>query len=169
MKTNVTVINSEMIIDHFASAFGGVTPILSTDYELRVDENELETEVLYYHGGTGRFAMRESILRIALMEFSQRENSHLSDGSRSFDHLQSSSVILEEDGDVYSKTSYTAFGEVRKETGTSPTAYKYTGQRLYMDELGLMYYVARWYDNYHNQFIQPDLLIPKPCNTGDWH
>jgi hypothetical protein len=97
-------------------------------YELRVDENELETEVMDYHGGTGRFAMRESILRIALMEFSRCENSHLSGGSRSFDHLQSSSVILDEGGDVISRTTYTAFGEVRGEVGASPTDYTITAQ-----------------------------------------
>ncbi|NSW53378.1 MAG: hypothetical protein HPY85_12810 [Anaerolineae bacterium] len=106
----------------------GTRCFLGNDYELRVDENELETEVMYYHGGTGRFAMRESILRIALMEFSQRENSHLSGGSRSFDHLQSSSVILDEDGDVISRTTYTAFGEVRGEVGASPTDYTITAQ-----------------------------------------
>jgi RHS repeat-associated protein len=89
-------------------------------------------------------------------------------------------------GDVVSATTYTAFGEVRKETGTSPTDYTESkrsfdfkvktvtvfththGQRSYMDELGLMYYVARWYDPYLNQFIQPDSLIPQPGNSGDW-
>ncbi|NSW53384.1 MAG: hypothetical protein HPY85_12840 [Anaerolineae bacterium] len=125
-------------------------------YELRVDENELETEVLYYHGGTGRFAMRT---RTALTNelywiFT--------------DHLQSSSVILEENGDVYSKTSYTAFGEVRKETGTSPTDYTFTGQRSYMDELGLMYYVARWYDPVLAHFCQADSFVPNPGNSASW-
>ncbi|NSW53380.1 MAG: RHS repeat-associated core domain-containing protein [Anaerolineae bacterium] len=145
-----------------------------------------QTELSYNTVPTGRFAMRESILRIALMEFSQREHSHLSGGSRSFDHLQSSSVILDEGGDVISRTTYTAFGEVRGTTGTSPTDYTESkrsfdfkvktvtvftrthGQRSYMDELGLMYYVARWYDPYLNQFIQPDSLIPQPGNSGDW-
>ncbi|NSW53382.1 MAG: C39 family peptidase [Anaerolineae bacterium] len=89
-------------------------------------------------------------------------------------------------GDVVSATTYTAFGEVRKETGTSPTDYTESkrsfgfkvktvtvftrthGQRSYMDELGLMYYVARWYDPSLNQFIQPDSLIPQPGNSADW-
>ena len=40
------------------------------------------------------------------------------------DHLQSSSVILEEDGDTDSRTTYTAFGEERKTVGPSSTDYE---------------------------------------------
>lgn len=36
-------------------------------YELQVVESELETEVMYYQGGTGRFAMREPMLRIVFL------------------------------------------------------------------------------------------------------
>jgi RHS repeat-associated protein len=38
-----------------------------------------------------------------------------------------------------------------------------------MDTFGLHYCVARWYDPYLNQFIQPDTLIPDPGNSGDWN
>jgi len=34
---------------------------------------------------------------------------------------------------------------------------------------GLMFYNARWYDPYLNQFIQPDTIIPQPGNSGDWN
>lgn len=89
------------------------------------------------------------------------------------DHLQSSSVILDEEGDLYSKTLYTAFGEERDIDTTglsdSPTDYKYTGQRSYVDDFGLHFYVARWYDPYLNQFIQPDTIVQQPGNSGDWN
>ena len=84
------------------------------------------------------------------------------------DHLQSSSVILEKDGTLYSRTSYTAFGEVRYESAPSPTDYQYTGQRSYLDGFGLHYYVARWYDPVTAHFTQADTIIPSPGNSGDW-
>jgi RHS repeat-associated protein len=103
------------------------------------------------------------------------------------DHLQSSSVILEEDGDTDSRTTYTAFGEERYTVGTSPTDYTESkrsfdfkvktgtvftrthGQRSYTDDFGLMYYVARWYDPVTAHFVQADTIIPQPGNSGDWN
>jgi RHS repeat-associated protein len=88
----------------------------------------------------------------SLMEFSQSENSRLNSVSCS-----------------YSRTDYTAFGEVRAETGTSPTDYQYTGQRSYLDSFGLHYYVARWYDPVTAHFAQADTIIPQPGNSADWN
>lgn len=54
---------------------------------------------------------------------------------------------------------YLPFGEERGSgTGTLPTTYTFTGQRA--DATGLMYYIARYYDPYLNQFIQPDTIVP---------
>ncbi|NSW52149.1 MAG: RHS repeat-associated core domain-containing protein [Anaerolineae bacterium] len=141
------------------------------------------TETKYYSGPTGRFAMRESILRIALMEFSRCENSPLTGGSRSFDHLNSTSVITDNDeallcnafvefelcsnSDLTCDSRSFAFGEVRFTTGSNPTDYTYTGQR-YEEEVGLSYYIARWFDPVLGHFIQADSLIPQPGNAGDW-
>ena len=121
-------------------------------YELKVD-GSTETETKYYTGPTGRFAMR--VEGTLYWIFS--------------DHLQSSTLVLSEVGYTVSRMDYTAFGEVRAETGTSPTDYQYTGQRSYLDSFDLHYYVARWYDPYLNQFIQPDTLIPDPGNSADWN
>jgi RHS repeat-associated protein len=65
--------------------------------------------------------------------------------------------------------SYTAFGEVRAETGASPTDYTYTGQRSYTDDFGLMFYNARWYDPDTAHFAQADTIIPQPGNSADWN
>ncbi|NSW52153.1 MAG: RHS repeat-associated core domain-containing protein [Anaerolineae bacterium] len=155
-----------------------------------MDDTELGfTQSIYakyaknYTGPTGRFAMRESILRIALMEFSRCENSPLTGYRRSFDHLNSTSVITDNDeallcnafvefelcsnSDLTCDSRSFAFGEVRNTTGTNPTDYTYTGQR-YEEEVGLSYYVARWFDPVLGHFIQADSLIPQPGNAGDW-
>ncbi|NSW52155.1 MAG: hypothetical protein HPY85_06600 [Anaerolineae bacterium] len=121
-------------------------------YELKVNTTtQTETELKYYTGPTGRFAMRTDGVLNWLFS----------------DHLNSTSVITDNDGDIISRTDYTAFGEVRNTTGTNPTDYTYTGQR-YEEEVGLSYYIARWYDSATAHFIQADSLIPQPGNAGDW-
>ena len=37
-----------------------------------------------------------------------------------------------------------------------------SGQLSQMDEIGLYYYVARFYDPYLNHFIQADTIVPQP-------
>ena len=49
-----------------------------------------------------------------------------------------------------------------------PTTFTYTGQRE-AAEIGLMYYVARWYDSYLNHFTQPDTILADPYNPMDWN
>jgi RHS repeat-associated protein len=83
------------------------------------------------------------------------------------DHLGSTSVVADEDGSLVSQVKYTAFGEVRAVSGEVPTDYKYTGQ-LEQAEIGLYYYVARWYDPYLGQWVQPDSIAPKPNNPIAW-
>jgi RHS repeat-associated protein len=49
---------------------------------------------------------------------------------------------------------------VRFSTGTLPTDKKFTGQRL--DNTGLYYYGARYYDPVIGRFISPDTIVPDP-------
>ncbi|NSW52151.1 MAG: RHS repeat-associated core domain-containing protein [Anaerolineae bacterium] len=137
-------------------------------------EGATQTETKYYSGPTGRFAMRveevlywlfsdhlnstsvitdndEALLCNAFVEFEQSSNSRSK--SESFSYVN--------------RTDYTAFGEVRFTTGSNPTDYTYSGQR-YEEEVGLSYYVARWFDPVLGHFIQADSLIPQPGNAGDW-
>jgi len=79
------------------------------------------------------------------------------------DHLGSASVTANADGTWNSEIKYTAFGEVRASYGLTPTDYRYTGQ-LEQAELGLVYFVARFYDPVLTHFVQADTLIP---DTGD--
>jgi len=80
------------------------------------------------------------------------------------DHLGSASVTANENGTWNSTIQYTAFGEVRAKNGVTPGDYRYTGQ-LEQAELGLYYYVARWYDPAIAHFAQADTIVPSPDNS----
>ena len=77
------------------------------------------------------------------------------------DHLGSTSTTANEDGSWNSTIQYTAFGEIRLTKNTTPTKYRYTGQ-LAQAELGLDYYIARFYDPLTGHFTQADSIIPEP-------
>jgi RHS repeat-associated protein len=79
------------------------------------------------------------------------------------DHLGSTSTTANADGTWNSSISYTAFGEIRASSGLTASDFRYTGQ-LRQAELGLYYYVARWYDPQTAHFTQADTVVP---NAGD--
>jgi RHS repeat-associated protein len=65
------------------------------------------------------------------------------------------------DGTWNSTIQYTAFGEIRLTRGITPTKYRYTGQ-LAQAEMGLDYYVARFYDPVLGHFTSADSIVPDP-------
>jgi len=77
------------------------------------------------------------------------------------DHLGSTSMATDDTGVLVSEARYSAFGEVRYDSGTMTTDYLYTGQREEA-EVGLYYYVARWYDPAIGRFVQADSVVPNP-------
>lgn len=84
------------------------------------------------------------------------------------DHLGSASVTASENGSFLSERRYTAFGEVRLSSGETGTPYQYTGQLSQMDEIGLYYYVARWYDPVTAHFSQADTIVPESQGVLGW-
>ena len=80
------------------------------------------------------------------------------------DQLGSASVTLNSSGTTVSGMRYYPFGETRVSTGTLPTDKLFTGQRA-MEDLGIYYYGARFYDPYLNRWIQPDTIIPGAGNS----
>jgi len=100
------------------------------------------------------------------------------------DHLGSTSITTDSDGNRVSEMRYTAWGEVRyssiesdKIQNISPTyqltKYSFTGRYSYMDDpstqnvtegFGLMCYNARWYDPSLGRFAQADSLVPAGVN-----
>jgi len=77
------------------------------------------------------------------------------------DHLGSTSMVTDASGGMVSEVRYSAFGETRYQNGTLTTDYLYTGQREEA-EIGLYYYVARWYDPAIGRFVQADSVVPDP-------
>jgi RHS repeat-associated protein len=63
---------------------------------------------------------------------------------------------------------YRAFGATRFTSGTTPTSYRFTGQREEA-ALGLYFYNARWYDPALGHFLSPDTVVPDPGNALDYH
>ena len=61
-----------------------------------------------------------------------------------------------------------AFGATRFTSGTTPTTYRFTGQRE-ETSLGLYYYNARWYDPALGHFLSPDSIVPAAGNALDYH
>ncbi len=58
-------------------------------------------------------------------------------------------------------------GELRNPTGTTPTTFRFTGQRE-QSEIGLYFYNARWYDSSLGRFTSPDTIIPGAGNPLAW-
>jgi RHS repeat-associated protein len=117
--------------------------------EYRVADSTL---VKYYYAGSQRIAMREG-----------------SDASYFFvgDHLGSTSITLDQDGDVYSEMRYKPFGETAwSSTTDTPTQRRYTGQLQDFDmvNMQLYFYNARYYDPELGRFTQADTIVPQPDN-----
>ncbi|MFT3890489.1 MAG: RHS repeat-associated core domain-containing protein [Anaerolineales bacterium] len=98
----------------------------------------------YYYAGSQRIAMRNN-------------------GDLKFllgDHLGSTSLVTDTNGQNVTETRYTAWGEVRYASGTTPTKYTYTGQYSYTADFGLMFFNARWVDMSLGRFAQADSIVP---------
>jgi RHS repeat-associated protein len=106
----------------------------------------------YYYAGGQRVAMRTGTTML---------NYLLSD------HLGSTNVTATSSGGWQGDLLYKPWGETRFTWGTTPTTYRFTGQRE-QAEIGLYYYGARWYDPYLGRFAQADNIIPGAGNPQAW-
>jgi RHS repeat-associated protein len=106
------------------------------------------TMVKYYYAGGQRIAMRVgSSIRYYLLT----------------DHLGSTAITAYSSGGKKAELRYKAWGETRYTYGTTPTTYRFTGQRL-DESTGLYYYGARYYDPALGRFVQADTIVPEPGN-----
>ncbi|MGI6259780.1 MAG: RHS repeat-associated core domain-containing protein, partial [Anaerolineaceae bacterium] len=78
------------------------------------------------------------------------------------DHLGSTSVTADKNGNELSRSSYYAWGTTRSSTGNQETDYGYTGQMQVGD---IYYYNARWYDPAIGRFLQADTIVPPHQGT----
>ena len=81
------------------------------------------------------------------------------------DHLGGTVKTIRQDG-LVSELRYSAWGETRWSSGTTPTGKQYTGQ--YRAEAELYFYQARFYDDSLGRFISPDTIIPDPNVPTLW-
>jgi RHS repeat-associated protein len=70
------------------------------------------------------------------------------------DTLGSTTVALSASGGVQADQLFTPYGATRYSSGTMPTSYGFTRQRL--DPSGLSYFNARYYDGVVGQFVSAD-------------
>jgi len=83
------------------------------------------------------------------------------------DHLGSSNVITDQDGNLRAYFEYTPYGKTaRDDRPINPesraTDYRFTGKEL--DNTGLYYYGARYYDPEIGRFITPDSFVSNPLD-----
>jgi len=71
------------------------------------------------------------------------------------DHLGSSSVLTDDQGNISGETQYFPYGETFQDTAAEQSPYKYTGQES-DTETDLYYYRARYYDPILARFLSTD-------------
>jgi RHS repeat-associated protein len=76
------------------------------------------------------------------------------------DHLGSSSVITDQNGQQVQHLEYAPYGSIVQNEGSDVTAYKFTGKEL--DSTGLYFYSARYYDPEIGRFVTPDTIVQAP-------
>jgi RHS repeat-associated protein len=74
------------------------------------------------------------------------------------DHLGSASAATNSSGVLTSWQRFDPWGKVRASANTMPTKQNFTGQ--YLDDTGLLYYNARYYDPNIARFISADTIAP---------
>ena len=84
------------------------------------------------------------------------------------DHLGSTNVITNEQGQQSLLMEYLPYGEVKLRVGTDPVHNTFTGQKEDL-ESGLMYYNARFYDPKIGRFIQADSIVGDPSNPQSFN
>jgi RHS repeat-associated protein len=102
------------------------------------------TATSYYYAGSVRVAMRQGSRLSYLFA----------------DHLGSTSVVANSSGSKTAEVRYKAWGEDRYTSGTVPSGYRFTGQRI-DSYINLYWYNSRWYDPVLGRWIQPDSIVPE--------
>ncbi len=127
---------------------GGQTILyINKYYEINLDTEE---ETSYYYLGDRLAAMSEN----GTLKYLHQ------------DHLSGTSIMTDTNANQVETTmKYYPYGETR--VGSVPTDKLFTGQRL--DDTGLYYYGARYYDASMGRFISPDTIVPSPANPQSFN
>ena len=81
------------------------------------------------------------------------------------DHLGSSSIMTDRDGNLVQHYGYSPYGKEQyiNNSEAFEVSNRFTGQildQIFDEDIGLYYYGARYYDTELARFIQPDTIIP---------
>ena len=135
------------------SVMGSETTLfIGAHYQVTNPDTPQKVITKYYLAGSQRIAMRVGNTLTYLHS----------------DHLGSTSLTTDWQGNKISEVRYKAWGEVRYAWGNVPTKYQYTGQFSYEQEFGLYFYNARWYDSALGRFAQADTIIPQNQGVQAW-
>ncbi|MCI0551182.1 MAG: RHS repeat-associated core domain-containing protein, partial [Anaerolineae bacterium] len=83
------------------------------------------------------------------------------------DHLGSTAITANSSGGFVAEVRYGPWGTTRYTSGTTPTTFRFTGQRQESGlggPEGLYFYNARWYDPAVGRFVQADTIVPEANN-----
>ncbi|WP_338097776.1 RHS repeat-associated core domain-containing protein [Methanolapillus ohkumae] len=119
---------------------GTVSYYVSDDYDI---EDNVET--VYYFANDNRVSKKSAEGQFWYLD----------------DHLGSTSVMIDEEGELVERTLYYPFGSYRE--GGEAEKYTFTGKE-FDSEIGLYYYGARYYNPETFVFTQADSIIPDVYN-----
>ncbi|WNY27824.1 RHS repeat-associated core domain-containing protein [Methanolapillus ohkumae] len=119
---------------------GIVSYYVSDDYDI---EDNIET--VYYFANDNRVSKKSAEGQFWYLD----------------DHLGSTSVMIDEEGELVERTLYYPFGSYRE--GGEAEKYTFTGKE-FDSEIGLYYYGARYYNPETFVFTQADSIIPNYYN-----
>jgi RHS repeat-associated protein len=83
------------------------------------------------------------------------------------DSLGSTVLTTDNSGGTVATVKYYPYGDCRNSQGYLDTDKRFTGQRL--DQTGLYFYNARYYDATIGRFISPDTIVPDWTNPQAWN
>ena len=84
------------------------------------------------------------------------------------DHLGTTSLVLDDQGGKVAESRHYPYGEERWSSGTLPTDYRFTGQRM-QSGLRLYHMGARHYDPALGRWISADTLVPEPGSSQSYN
>jgi RHS repeat-associated protein len=125
---------------------------ITTTYVFGVYEQEGVIARKYYRFNGKPVAMREGASTVSYLHS---------------DHLGSASAATNSSGVLTSWQRFDPWGKVRASANTMPTKKNFTGQ--YLDDTGLLYYNARYYDPNTARFISADTVVPSMANPQEFN
>jgi len=133
----------------------------------KIDEVTGEVSERYFGPLEKKLGLMTSYYFIGGKRIAKRRN----DGLLTFfqqDHLGSTSVLTDSNGNPTLNRKYYEFGAIKSESGSDDESYAYNDKRRDKDT-NFYDYEARSYAAKSFRFIQPDTVVPDASNPQDWN